>query len=49
MESFRLADTIDSLALGSESVLSSITFLPNIRAFERLSGVTSRGDTLELG
>jgi len=49
MESFRLADTIDSLALGSESVLSSIMFLPNIRAFERLSGVTSRGDTLELG
>jgi len=45
MESFRLADTIDSLALGSESVLNSIIFLPNIRAFERLSG----GATLELG
>lgn len=49
MESFRLADTMDSLRLGSESVLSSAASLPNVRDFEKLSGVFSRGGTLELG
>lgn len=49
MESFRLADTIDSLRLGSESVLSSAASLPNICDFEKLSEVISRGGTLEIG
>jgi len=50
MESFRLADTMDSLGLGSESVLNSATSLPNARSFERLSEiVVSRGDILGFG
>lgn len=49
IESFKLADTMDSLVTGSESVFSSITFLPNARGFERPAGfVISRGGTLEL-
>lgn len=48
MEIFRLADTMDSLGLNSESVLNSS--LPNARSFERLSGiVVSRGGILGLG
>jgi len=39
MESFRLADTIDSLRLGSESVLNSAVSLPNVRSFEGFSGI----------
>lgn len=50
MESFRLADTMDSLRLGSESVLNSAMSLPNVRGFERLSEiVASRGGILGLG
>lgn len=50
MESFRLADTMDSLGLGSESVLISAASLPSARSFERLSGiVVSREGTLGLG
>lgn len=49
MESFKLADTIDSLRLGSKSVLSSAASLSNTRDFEKLSEVISCGGTLGLG
>lgn len=50
MQSFRLAETTDSLGLDSQSVLNSTVSLPNARTFEKLSGtVVSRGGTLELG
>lgn len=48
IESFKLADTIDSFRLDSVSALSSATSLPNVRAFERLSAAVSRGSTLGL-
>lgn len=49
MESFRLADTMDSLRLGSESVLNSAVSLPHVRSFEGFSGiVVSRGGILGL-
>jgi len=50
IEIFRLADTMDSLGLSSESVLNSAASLPNVRNFERLSGIViSRGGILGLG
>lgn len=50
MDSLRLAETMDSLGLGSESVLNSTASLPNVRDFERFSEiVVSRGGILGLG
>lgn len=49
MDSFKLADTMDSLRLGSGSVLGSAASSSNVRDFEKLSEVTSCGGTLGLG
>lgn len=49
MESFKLAETIDSLRLGSGSILSSAVSLSDVRDFEKLSEVISCGGTLGLG